>query len=44
MNATRAGGIKIGLLVGREFSFPPALITRVNESGAPHGITAEMVK
>jgi hypothetical protein len=36
--------MRIGLLVGREFSFPPAFITRVNEKGAPHGITAEMVK
>ena len=34
----------IGLLVGREYSFPPAFIARVNEKGAPHGITAEMVK
>jgi hypothetical protein len=33
----------IGLLCGREFSFPPAFIARVNEIGAPHGITAEMV-
>ena len=30
--------------VGREYSFPPAFIERVNELGAPHGITAEMVK
>jgi hypothetical protein len=36
--------MRVGLLVGREFSFPPAFITRVNEKGAPHGITAEMVK
>ena len=28
----------IGLLVGREYSFPPAFIARVNEKGAPHGI------
>ena len=34
---------RIGLLVGREYSFPPAFIARVNELGAPHGITAEMV-
>jgi hypothetical protein len=34
----------VGLLVGREYSFPPAFIARVNEKGAPHGIKAEMVK
>ena len=34
---------KIGLLVGREYSFPPAFIARVNALGAPHGLTAEMV-
>ena len=34
--------MKIGLLVGREFSFPPAFIERVNELGKPHGISAEM--
>lgn len=33
---------KIGLLCGREYSFPPAFIERVNQLGAPHGITAEM--
>lgn len=33
----------IGLLCGREYSFPPAFIERVNRIGAPHGITAEMV-
>ncbi len=33
---------KIGLLCGREYSFPPAFIQRVNELGAAHGITAEM--
>ncbi len=36
--------MKVGLLCGREYSFPPAFIARVNEAGAPHGITAEMVK
>ena len=36
--------MKVGLLCGREYSFPPAFIERVNEAGAPHGITAEMVK
>jgi len=35
--------MKIGLLCGREYSFPPAFIDRVNEAGAAHGITAEMV-
>jgi len=44
MNGSRAGTpIKVGLLCGREYSFPPAFIARVNEAGAPHGITAEMV-
>ena len=36
--------MKIGLLCGREYSFPPAFIERVNQLGYPHGITAEMVK
>ena len=36
--------MKIGLLCGREYSFPPAFIERVNQLGAAHGITAEMVK
>ena len=31
-------------MVGREFSFPPAFINAVNTLGAPHGITAEIVK
>ena len=35
--------LRIGLLVGREYSFPPAFIARVNELGAAHGIAAEMV-
>ncbi len=34
----------VGLMVGREYSFPPAFIERVNSLGAPHGITAEFVK
>jgi hypothetical protein len=34
----------IGLLCGREHSFPPAFVHRVNELGAPHGIAGEMVK
>jgi glutathione synthase/RimK-type ligase-like ATP-grasp enzyme len=36
--------MKIGLLCGRESSFPPAFIERVNQLGRPHGITAEMAK
>jgi hypothetical protein len=34
----------IGLLCGREYSFPPAFIERVNQLGAPHGLDAAMVK
>ena len=34
---------KVGLLCGREFSFPPAFLDRVNRLGRPHGITAEFV-
>ena len=45
MNGAQAGEpMKIGLLCGREYSFPPAFIARVNEVGQPHGITAQMVK
>ncbi|MEO7273323.1 MAG: hypothetical protein ABIX28_09280 [Vicinamibacterales bacterium] len=36
--------MKVGLLCGREYSFPPAFIERVNQVGAAHGIVAEMVK
>jgi hypothetical protein len=36
--------MKIGLVCGREYSFPPAFIERVNQLGQPHGITAEMAK
>ena len=36
--------MKIGLLCGREYSFPPAFIERVNQLGYPHGLTGEMVK
>jgi hypothetical protein len=36
--------MKIGLMVGREYSFPPAFIERVNQLGAPHGISADFVK
>jgi hypothetical protein len=35
---------KVGLLCGREFSFPPAFIERVKTLGAKDGITAELVK
>jgi hypothetical protein len=35
---------KVGLLCGREFSFPPAFIERVNALGAKEGVTAEFVK
>src|SRR5690349_13553835 len=34
--------MKIGLVCGREYSFPPAFIERVNQLGQAHGITAEM--
>ena len=34
----------IGLLCGREYSFPPAFLDRVNELGAPHGLNAEFVR
>ena len=43
MTPTSDDGMRIGLLVGREYSFPPAFIARVNELGAAHRITAEMV-
>lgn len=36
--------MKIGILCGREYSFPPAFIAKVNELGAKDGITAEFVK
>src|SRR5919198_3123819 len=36
--------MKIGLLCGREYSFPPAFLDRVIELGTKHGITAEFVK
>jgi hypothetical protein len=35
---------KVGLLCGREFSFPPAFIERVKNLGAKDGVTAEFVK
>ena len=43
MRPTSDDGMRIGLLVGREYSFPPAFIAKVNELGAVHRITAEMV-
>jgi hypothetical protein len=36
--------IKIGLLCGREYAFPPAFLQRVDQVGAKHGITAEFLK
>ncbi|HEX3645632.1 MAG TPA: hypothetical protein VHT95_08485 [Vicinamibacterales bacterium] len=36
--------MKIGLLCGRESSFPPAFLARVNTMGQPHGISAEFLK
>lgn len=42
MNAGRPG--TIGLLCGREYSFPPAFIERVNQLGKPHGLDAAMVR
>jgi hypothetical protein len=36
--------MKIGILCGREYSFPPAFIEKVNELGASKKITAEFVK
>ena len=36
--------MKIGLIVGREYSFPPAFLDRVNALGASHGITGEYVR
>jgi hypothetical protein len=36
--------MKIGLLCGREYSFPPAFLDRVNQLGRPHGITADFVR
>jgi len=35
--------MKVGLLCGREYSFPPAFLARVNELGKPHGISAEFL-
>jgi len=36
--------MKIGLLCGREYAFPPAFLQRVNQIGAQHGITAGLLK
>ena len=36
--------MKVGLLCGREFSFPPAFLGKVNELGKKDGVTAEFVK
>src|SRR6188472_3354066 len=44
MTAKASAPKPIGLLVGREYSFPPAFIAKVNEKGAPNGIKAEMVR
>jgi hypothetical protein len=35
---------KVGLMCGREYSFPPAFIARVNEFGKKDGVSAEFVK
>jgi len=35
--------VKVGLLCGREYAFPPAFLDRVNTLGREHGITAEFV-
>jgi hypothetical protein len=35
--------MKIGLMCGREYAFPPAFLDRVNQLGREHGITAEFV-
>src|SRR6266849_2205852 len=36
--------LKVGLMCGREFSFPPAFLERVNEFGKKDGVSAEFVK
>jgi hypothetical protein len=35
--------VKIGLLCGREYAFPPAFLERVNAAGRRHGISAEFL-
>ena len=44
MSGEATGVRTVGLLCGREYSFPPAFIERVNELGREHGIRAGMVK
>jgi hypothetical protein len=39
----RTNDMKVGLLCGREHSFPPAFLERVNTLGRAHGITAEFL-
>src|SRR5919106_3694263 len=34
----------VGLLCGREYSFPPAFLDRVNELGREDGVSAELMK
>ena len=36
--------MKIGLLCGREYSFPPAFLQKVNELGKRDNVTAEFVQ
>jgi hypothetical protein len=36
--------MKVGLLCGREFSFPPAFLEHVNKLGQKDGVTGEFVK
>ncbi|MGH9313847.1 MAG: hypothetical protein ACRD1S_11710, partial [Vicinamibacterales bacterium] len=36
--------MKIGLMCGREYAFPPAFLERVNQKGRRDGITAEFVE
>jgi hypothetical protein len=38
-----SAAMKIGLLCGREYSFPPAFIEKVNELGKRDNVTAEFV-
>jgi hypothetical protein len=41
--STSGPPLKVGLMVGREFAFPPAFIHAVNELGRSRGVSAEMV-
>jgi hypothetical protein len=36
--------VKVGLLCGREYAFPPAFLERVNAMGRQHGVAAEFVR